>query len=258
MMGLETIDIAAMIIVGCVAALVHGISGLGFPLLLTAVVTLFMPMKLAVALSLWPTLVLNSLSIFSAGRGRWWGVVRRYAVLAGSSVMGSFAGMAMLIHLPQAWFQVLLAVMMLVLVGQQMRSGQADKALIPDSPLAAAGFGALAGFVGGATNAMSPVVLLYLLARKTPVEDIAPAANLCYATGKLCQLVTVYAVAPELLPLSSLPVVALTTALAVACLFLGLRVRRRIPAQRFRMLLLWIIAVLALFMGWRGVQGVLA
>ena len=95
----------------CFAALLHGISGLGFPLLLTAILATFMPMKVAVAISLWPTLLLNVLSIASAGWRQTANILRRYARLAASSVLGSFVGMALLVHLPQAWFQVLLAAM---------------------------------------------------------------------------------------------------------------------------------------------------
>ena len=241
----------------CFAALLHGISGLGFPLLLTAILATFMPMKVAVAISLWPTLLLNVLSIASAGWRQTANILRRYARLAASSVLGSFVGMALLVHLPQAWFQVLLAAMMLLLVAQQARHGHTAPALAATSARAEIGFGLLAGLVGGATNAMSPVILLYLLARKTPVEDIAPAANLCYATGKLCQLITLYTVAPELLPAAMLPDIALAAALAVVFLLIGLRIRRFIPARRFRVLLLWLVFALALFTGISGLRALL-
>lgn len=242
----------------CFAALLHGISGLGFPLLVTAILATFMPMKLAVAISLWPTLLLNLLSITSVGWRHTAAILRRYARLAASSVLGSFVGMTLLVHLPQAWFQVLLAAMMLILVAQQAQRGQSAPALITASARAEIGFGLLAGLIGGATNAMSPVILLYLLARKTPVEDIVPAANLCYATGKLCQLITLYAVAPELLPAAMLPDIALATALAAAFLLIGLRIRRFLPARRFRVLLLGLVFALALFTGISGLRALLA
>ena len=88
--------------------------------------------------------------------------------------------------------------------------------------------------------------------------DIVPAANLCYATGKLCQLITLYAVAPELLPAAMLPDIALATALAAAFLLFGLRIRRFLPARRFRVLLLWLVFALALFTGISGLRALLA
>ena len=77
-------------------------------------------------------------------------------------------------------------------------------------------------------------------------------------TGKLCQLITLYAVAPELLPAAMLPDIALATALAAAFLLIGLRIRRFLPARRFRVLLLGLVFALALFTGISGLRALLA
>lgn len=235
----------------CIAALVHGISGSGFPMLLTAILSTMMPMKSAVAFSLWPTLILNVISIASVRR-QTVVVVRRYVLLAVSSVLGSFVGMGLLIYLPQTIFQLLLSAMMMFFVLQQFRQRQPVSVTVPTSPQVMIGFGVLAGLVGGATNAMAPVILLYLLARQTPVAEIVPAANLCYAVGKLCQLVTMYTVAPELLPAAMLPELLSATVLAVVFLWIGIRIRRRLPVHQFRLVLLGVIFLLGLFIGYRG------
>lgn len=233
----------ALVLAG--AALLHGMVGIGVTLIPTAVLAMTMDMQRAVVLTLIPMLLINLLSLVG---GRSLGLVlRRYGVLAVCSVIGSLIGVQLLLLLPQAWLQLSLAVVMALYVFSAVWQ---VRLVLPRHPLVGAAFGLAGGVVGGAANAMSAVLMMYLLAQSQDKDEIAQAANLCFALGKLAQLWMLWPILTHMaipLPLLLWPSVA-----AVAALLLGVWLRRRIPFQRFRQLSLVILSLLALMMAYKS------
>ena len=78
------------------AALLHGMVGIGFTLIPTAILALNMGMQEAVVLTVLPMLLINSISVLTGGAV--WPILRRYTLLALSSVAGSFIGVKLLLH----------------------------------------------------------------------------------------------------------------------------------------------------------------
>ena len=223
------------------AALLHGMVGIGFTLIPTSVLALSMSMKEAVALTVLPMLLINSISVFTGGAV--WPILRRYTLLAVSSIIGSFIGVKLLLMVPSAWLQLALALLIALYVILALRP---KPFRLPESKSLTAVFGLAAGIVGGATNAMSAVLMMYLLAKSRDKNEIAEAANLCFALAKVVQVMMLWPLLRQMdIPASLL---LWPSMVAVAVLLLGVWLRKRIPFQRFRQLSLLILALLALMM----------
>ena len=223
------------------AAVLHGMVGIGFTLIPTSVLALQMDMKEAVALTVLPMLLINTLSMITGGAVL--PILRRYTLLAVMSVAGSFIGVKLLLVLPSAWLQLALALLIMLYVLSALSQ---NTFRLPEKHTVTALFGLLAGIIGGATNAMSSVLMMYLLARSSDKNEIAQAGNLCFALAKVVQVIMLWpllqqmAVPPSLLIWPSI--------VAVAALFVGIWLRKRIPFVRFRQLSLAILSILALMM----------
>lgn len=238
----------ALVLAG--AALLHGMVGIGVTLIPTAVLAMSMDMREAVVLTLVPMLLINLLSLVSGGP--FWSVLRRYGVLAVCSVIGSLIGVKLLLLLPQAWLQLGLAAVIALYVFTAVRQVRLD---LPRHPAVGAAFGLAGGIVGGAANAMSSVLMMYLLTQSRDKDEIAQAANLCFALGKLTQLWLLW---PLLTAMQiPAPVLIWPSLAAVAALSVGVWLRRRIPFHRFRQLSLLILSLLALMMVYKSLSSLM-
>lgn len=227
------------------AALLHGMVGIGFTLIPTAILALNMPMQQAVTLTVLPMLLINSISVMTGSAV--WPILRRHSLLALTSVVGSFAGVKLLLILPSAWLQLALALLIVLYIIAAVRQLQLS---LPARPWITACFGFAAGMVGGATNAMSSVLMMYLLARSHDKNEIAQAANLCFALAKVVQLIMLW---PFLMAMAIPTSLLLWPSLvAIVALLGGVWLRRRIPFVRFRQLSLMILAVLAVLMVYKS------
>ena len=232
------------------AALLHGMVGIGVTLIPTAILAMSMDMQAAVVLTLIPMLLINLLSLVSGGSI--WPVLRRYSVLAVCSVIGSFIGVKLLLWLPQAWLQLGLAAVMTLYV---MTAWRQVRLTLPKHLAVGALFGLAGGIIGGATNAMSSILMMYLLAQSQDKDEIAQAGNLCFALGKLAQLWMLW---PLLVAMEiPVPLLVWPSAAAVAALLAGVWLRRRIPFYRFRQLSLLILSLLALMMVYKSLTSLL-
>lgn len=223
------------------AALLHGAAGIGFPLVLTAILSLSLSMKETVVLSALPILLVNLISMFSGGALL--PILRRYAPLAAAATLGSFAGVKLLLILPSAWLQCLLSLLIALYIFCARRN---IVLAMPNTLSFTLVYGLFAGIIGGATNAMSSVLMMYLLALSQDKNEIAQAANLCFGLAKIVQIALLW---HEIITLPHIAAtLLLPTLAAVAALLCGIRLRKRMPFALFRRLSLGILALLALMM----------
>ncbi|PHM38992.1 hypothetical protein Xmau_03159 [Xenorhabdus mauleonii] len=233
-------NLLVLCLVFITAALLHGISGIGFPIASTTSLSLFMPLKEAVVLALWPTLLVNVLSVISGGKiGN---ILYKYGLLALFSLIGSFIGAKLLFLINPAYLQLLLSAVIAFYIFTSIRSSNFR---LPENPIILAFFGLAAGVIGGATNAMSPILIMCLLAMSNDRHEIARAANLCFLLGKISQLIVLHNEAFELFSSDYLWPVLILTVLSLFSLFIGTRLRTHISPQHFRWLVLILLGVLA-------------
>ncbi|MEQ2026482.1 sulfite exporter TauE/SafE family protein [Xenorhabdus szentirmaii] len=234
------------------SALLHGISGIGFPIASTTSLSLFMPLKEAVVLALWPTLLVNVLSVISGGKMG--NILYKYGLLALFSLIGSFIGAKLLFLINPAYLQFLLSGVIAFYIFNSTRSSHFR---LPENPVVLAFFGLAAGVIGGATNAMSPILIICLLAMSNDRHEIARAANLCFLLGKISQLIVLRNEAFALFSSDYLWPVLILTALSLLSLFVGTRLRERICARHFRWLVLVLLGVLAVMSAVQAIRALM-
>lgn len=229
-----------------VTAVVHGTFGIGFPMLPTAGMSLFINMQEAVILTVWPNLFINSMVLFSGGSVQ--KVMGRYWPLAGAALVGSGLGAYLLFVIAQATLQLLLAGAIFVYVYFGFRGYQLR--LAGDNRRLAVGFGFLAGGVGGATNAMAPILMIYLFSVTEDKTELAQAANLCFLLGKIAQIVIIYRQPTATIPdFTFLLVLVIVT---IGAILGGIRLRHRVPTPLFRKLILSLLLFLGGMLLWRA------
>lgn len=243
-----------VLIICVAAAILHGLCGFGFPMMSTAALSIQYPMQTAVSLVILPCLALNLLmlnadptrnirqSVFYYGT--------RYWPLLISSLIGSFLGVQVLLFLSEAFLKLTLAFMLFLYLVDQLRTQPFQ---IHSNVTNMLIFGLLAGVIGGATNAMAPFLMMYLLSSKHEKVEIIVISNLCFLISKLIQL-------GLLLPSFNLFDIQKNQLLIILFIgallgaYIGGRMRAYLPQEKFKKLILWILTLLGLSSFWQALQ----
>ena len=223
------------------AAFVHGSIGFGFPMVATPLLALFTDLQTAIVLTLLPTTLINVTSI--ASEGRFSLAVRRHLPLALFAMAGSAIGTQILIVTNSELFKVLLAA---AILGYLL----IDKFRVPlpwvetRPAMSRAAFGVSAGILGGLTNVMAPILIIYSLEAKLEKADIVQSANFCFLLGKIIQLL-MFTLSGNF-SISHLTVSSLMIVVVLLALYAGFKIKRRLPQERYRKALRVFLLVLAL------------
>lgn len=251
--GDESTQTLLLVAVFALASLLHGISGLGATLVTTTALASIYPLQHAIVLVIFPSLVVNVMTwLAGGGRTIWQNFIyygRRYWLLALTSLVGSILGAKLLLWIDSAYILLALAAVIgfyviSTLLGKQFR--------LPDTKPVLIIVGFSAGVIGGATNAMSTVLMMYLLSASDDKNTIAKVGNMCYFLGKVAQIIVLR---EPLMALSSgeWQLITVLSILSIVALLVGIRLRRYLPQARFRQLILLILTVLGIRVGWQGV-----
>lgn len=220
------------------AGVLHGLTGIGITLVATAALTTIYPLSHALVLAVLPCLLINGVVFFQGKQPVFY--LKKYGWLALMSFIGSLIGTKLVFILPQNVLLIGVGVAILFYVCSQWL-GKTIK--LPTTFLVVTLSGLIAGIIGGATNAMSPVLMMYLLSAthgEKAKTEIVVASNLCYLVGKIAQLIILW---PEItvLPPSELMLIATATGIATVALFVGFYFRKKISSGLFRQLILVIL-----------------
>ncbi|TXD96382.1 sulfite exporter TauE/SafE family protein [Psychrobacter frigidicola] len=256
-MDSDPIQTLMLIAIFALASILHGISGIGLTLIATTALASLYPLPHAIVLVIFPSLLLNAMTwLIGGGRSIWQNFIhygRRYWLLALTSLLGSLLGAQLLLWVNSAYILLILAAVigfyvLSTLLGKQIRLPNTKPVLII--------VGLSAGIIGGATNAMSTILMMYLLSASEDKNTIAKVGNMCYFLGKVAQIIVLR---EPILALSSneWQLIALLSILSLGALFIGIRLRRHVPQARFRQLILLILTVLGVRIGWQGMSALL-
>lgn len=251
--GNDSAQTLLLVLVFALASLLHGISGLGVTLVTTTALASIYPLPYAIVLTIFPSLLLNAMTwLAGGGRTIWQNFIyygRRYWLLALTSLLGSILGAKLLLWVDSAYILLVLAAVIgfyviSSLLGKQIR--------LPDTKPVLIGVGFSAGLIGGATNAMSTILMMYLLSASDDKNTVAKVGNMCYFLGKIAQIIVLR---EPLMALSSgeWQIIVLLSVLSIVALLVGIRLRRYLPQARFRQLILVILTLLGLRVGWQGI-----
>ncbi|WP_440454028.1 TSUP family transporter [Psychrobacter sp. ASPA161_9] len=246
-----------LIVIFALASLLHGISGLGVTLVTTTALASMYPLPHAIVLVIFPSLLLNAMTwLAGGGRSIWQNFIyygRRYWLLALTSLLGSILGAKLLLWVDSAYILLVLAAVIgfyviSALLGKQIR--------LPDTKPVLIIVGFSAGVIGGATNAMSTILIMYLLSASNDKNTIAKVGNMCYFLGKIAQIIVLREPIMALSG-SEWQLITLLSVLSIASLLVGIRLRRYLPQARFRQLILLILTLLGIRVGWQGITAFL-
>ena len=168
------------------AALIHGSTGFGFPMISTPLLAFSVDIQTAIIYTLIPTLLVNIVSIST--EGNFLHAFKRFWPLATYAGLGSIIGTLFLIGFNSDFFKLLLAFAILsYLIMDMIKINLIWIRKIPR--LSQAIFGVSAGLLGGLTNAMGPVLMIYTLESKFTKKEIIQASNICFLVGKIFQII---------------------------------------------------------------------
>jgi uncharacterized membrane protein YfcA len=239
-------DLAATLAILAVAGFAQGVFGLGFAMIATPLLALYLDYTQAVFLVAVPLFVLAVYYLVRA-RQHLAQTPSPFALVAGI-VLGAAIGVWLHVSLPERIALILLAALLVFsVVVPRVVAG-------PNGGVAAArrgapAFGLMAGITESALNVGAPfMVLLGGLARYGRVQQLI-ALNLCFAFGKAIQL-------GLLTTLAGVPAGAAATTAAVAVSLIAYRIGDRYAGRwdgvRFRLALDAFLLVMALALVVRG------
>ncbi len=244
-------------IIFTVASLLHGISGIGVTLVSTTALASMYSLQHAIILIIFPSLALN-LMTWLIGGGRSMGenfryYLKHYWLLALMSLLGSLLGVKLLLWVDSSYILVLLAAVIAFYV---ISNALGKRIILPATTPVLIVTGLIAGIIGGSTNAMSTILLMYLLGSSDDKNTIAKVGNMCYLLGKVAQII-VLRESLIALPKADWLLIALLTTVSLVSLLIGIRLRHYLSQDRFRQLVLIILTFLGLRVGWQGIVGLI-
>ena len=239
-MTIEGITIIAIIVF---SALVHGLFGLGFPMLATPLLSLTSDVRSAIVMLLWPTLAINAVNVLRGGR--WKESIGRFWPLALFGGIGSLAGTQLLVYTDPGPYKLLMAVMIWVYLNVQ-RLGIRLSWVRRHVMLASMLFGLIGGLLAGTVNVMLPALIIFALEMNlTPLVTVQ-IFNFSFFFGKISQgtILLSHGYLDGAQFLSTLPLVVI----ALLGLAVGIQFRERIKVERYRRWLKWILAGISILL----------
>ena len=226
------------------AGLVHGTLGLGFPLMATPLLALFVDVRSAILITLLPTVAVNVASILQGGQ--WRDSIGRYWPLAVYALIGSMAGTSFIVVSDPAPFKLLLAALIFLYLGTGWLGNFRMAWVAEHRGWSMMIFGLIAGMSAGSTNVMVPILIVFALEMGLQTTAMVQVFNLCFLAGKVAQM-AVFAGAGLLGP----PLLISTAPLALvalAALAVGMVFRRRISSDAYRTVIKWLLFAVALIL----------
>ncbi len=226
------------------AGLIHGAMGLGFPMIATPLIAIFLDVRLAILLTLLPTVSVNVASIWDGDDYR--NSLSEYRALLLFVLIGAIFGANLLVFLDPAPFRLVLAILILTYLGTTLFGWVPTGWFSDKNTGVMIGFGLIAGISGGITNVMVAVLVIYFISIGIRRTKMVPILNTCFLLGKLSQI-TILSFA-GLVSLGLLYQTAPFALAAVVSLFGGQRLASKISLQQYQNLLYVLLFGLAMIL----------
>ena len=231
-----------------IASMFHGLTGIGVTLIATTALASFYPMSHVLLLTVMPCLVINLVVFLEGGNIGYY--LKKYWLLVFTSFVGSLIGTKLVFLIAPHYLLIGLGLLIVGYVLTQFLASQTGKNIrLPNNQPSLIFSGLVAGVLGGATNAMSPLLVMYLLSATEdsldPKTELIKASNLCYVVGKIAQLIVLWQGFVSL-PTTELGVIGVATLLSLLCLYIGFYFRHKISQKMFKNMTLVILLLLGM------------
>ncbi len=256
-LNLLTLIIQAIIF--AIASLLHGITGLAFPMIGTISLSITFSLPKAIIMMAIPSMIMNLIVLFSSNENGFIKEISFYAknywLLIITSIIGSVIGIQLLLIMPIGIMYLLMSSVTLMYVVNKFLG---DKQVIrlfkfSTGAISTILFGFSAGIIGGSTNAMSPILMMYLFSKTTNKNEIVKSSNICYFFGKVVQIYMLgnYMDKPNNEELLLIPCI---TVISIIFLFFGINLRNKVSNHFFKNAIYIILLLLSIKVGYSGVQ----
>jgi uncharacterized membrane protein YfcA len=235
---------AAYVLIACALLLsgfVKGSIGFGLPLIAVPLISIFLPVKTAVAVLTVPVLV-SSIQMALSG-GHIFARARNYAVLLGGLLLGVVIGVVVLVNVSEQVLYVILGgvTIMFTLSGwiKSLSAFLQRRDVVVEGII-----GLIAGTVGGVSSAFGPLIAAYLNANNVPKLELVQVLNI-FLVAASALMIVVYG-------LTTSYNIGYFGASLMACLPVMLGVwygeffRKKISENKFRSILQFVLIALSL------------
>lgn len=252
--ALPPLTLAWVTAVMLLAGFVHGVIGFGFPIVATPLLALVVDLKVAIVVSLVPTLAMTLVNAFRGGLLR--ESIGRFWFLPLCLLVGAYVGTRILIVAPSEPFLLVLAGLVLAFLNME-RLGHTEVPVVKRHPTASAVVsGVVAGVFEATVNVAGPMLLVYFMLAGLNPRSLVQVLNFGFIAGKGTQIATWTAAGG--VGLATWLATAPWAVLALVTLFLGHRVHDRVSTATYMKWLrgfLWIMVgllVLQFLRQWPG------
>lgn len=237
--GLSPAAFAMALAVTFFAGLVKGALGFAMPMIMISGLSSFIPVELALAGLVLPTLVTNFSQAFRQGADAAWQTILRYRQMLGVMVICMLISAQAFLFLPSEWLLIILGgpitlFALLQLVNVPLRIDVSKRARAEWIS------GAVGGFYGGVSGVWGIPIMVYLISVDTQKMDMVRILGVVFLIGGIAMVVG-HSVSGVLAG-PSLRFSAVLVVPGMIGLWLGYWVQDRLNAERFRR---WTLVMLA-------------
>lgn len=232
-------------------ALLHGITGFGYPIVGTAIIASFYPLKVAVAMVVIPCIVLNLIMLRTGGTiiGNTLKYGKAYFWLFLTSFVGGLLGVKLLLVIPESYLKLFLGVTLLFYVATQYTKYRIK---FKHDQKTMAIFGFIAGVIGGVTNAIVAFLMIYLLGTDRSKHEMVIVNNISILITKIIQIAML---APVILDFDSKQMYLLGIVIFISLFFvyIGSYIRNKLSQSIFNHAIAVMLFALGVYALWQGV-----
>ena len=205
----------------------------------TPILAIEMDLSNAIMLTLLPTIILNFISIRSVKR--WEILTKKHFPFAIVALIGSMIGTLILVEWNAHWMKLILAIMIVLYL--LLDKLNINLEFIHNSKkISFIYFSLIGGFIGGISNIMAPVLIIYSLVMSFPKEESIVFMNLSFLFGKLSQSI-IFIFLGQWIGSTILIYMLIPSLIGF---FAGVKIKKIIPEKRYKKVikvLLFFIAI---------------
>ena len=229
------------ILIFVAAGFVKGITGMGLPTVAMGLLGTFIPLPLAAALLVIPSMVTNIWQLFSGPALI--PIIKRLWPMMLCITISTIIGSAFLIYINPTWSSIGLGLALLIYAGYALFSPSFTIPKQVESWLSPC-IGIITGFVTGATGVFVMPAVPYLQSLNFDKDELVQALGLSFTISTIALMVGLYIYGSYQVNQLSLSIFAVIPALVG--MWLGQKIRIKISPQQFKKLFLWFLVILSL------------
>lgn len=177
--------IFSIILVIALSSFIHGLIGVGFPLISTPLIAALTDIKTAVIITIVPNVILNLIIIFR--KSDWRKTINKFIFIATCVTAGTMLGSKILIHSSEIFLKGILVFMLVMAVLTTNKKFFQLKQYNLSGKLSQFLFGFTAGIMGGAVNISVPFLTIYFTNTEYSPAVMSQAFNVCFIFSKISQ-----------------------------------------------------------------------